>query len=113
MKHLLNILATWRLMELIRDEDAPYDALKRFREYVRVNRATYYADAPNVTRLERFYEEVGQVLECDWCLSIWCGLFVVVTTKENIVYTLAYSAGALFLTQFRAINWERFFKNIK
>lgn len=113
MKHFLNIMATWRLMELLRDEDAPYDVLKNVRLYIQSNAASY----ANITSFERFLYEVGSALRCNWCLSIWCGLFVALATRQNIVYALAYSAGALFITQFREADpldtWQRWIREME
>ena len=103
MKHILNILATWRLMILIKEEDAPFDILKRFRESIEHNLIygdRYFSKVPHSRLWElegRILNEIYEALQCDWCLSIWCGLFVAIATRQNIVYALAYSAGALFL----------------
>ena len=98
---------------MVRDEDAPYDAFKRFREHVRVNRPSYYGGNPSGGNLERLYEEVGQILECNWCLSVWCGLFVAIVTKTNPIYALAYSAGSLFITFWHDQSWSVWIRDIK
>lgn len=111
MKHLLNILATWRLMELLSDEDAPFDVLVKFRAYVDDNQyepsqtiGKIPIFAVNDTIKGRILHEIYEALNCSWCLSIWCGLFVALCTRQNLIYTLAYSAGALFLSpMFKAV----------
>lgn len=97
MKHILATLATWRLTILIQREDAPFDALKRFREHVNLERASNYFGVDNVPLKANIYEEIGQAIECDYCLSVWCGLFVALCTKQNLIYALAYSIGALIV----------------
>lgn len=100
MTHLLNILATWRLMEFIHDEDAPYDAMRRFRQYVNTHRANH----PQATRYESFLDELSQAIGCKWCLSVWCGWFVALTTGNGLLTGLAYSAGAILIDQVRSLK---------
>jgi hypothetical protein len=101
-------------MELLRDENAPFDVLVKFRDYVDNNRhfefilpdyQTGKKQAPvNDTIKGRILHEVYEALNCKWCLSIWCGLFVALCTRQNLIYTFAYSAGALFLSPiFKAV----------
>lgn len=106
MKHILNIMATWRLMELLRDEDAPFDVLERFRMQVR-----YDSNHSQNKLVKSVSNEIQEILNCDWCLSIWCGLFVAICTKQNLVFALAYSAGALFMGAIRNERWENWFNN--
>lgn len=92
MKHLLNSLAVWRLLYLIQEEDAPFEAMKKFRDHVVIK--WNYSDGLS----QKIYAEIGKAIECKWCLSVWLGFFVALATKENILYGFAYSAMALFIS---------------
>lgn len=98
-------------MELLSDESAPFDTLKNFREYVELNQYVPsqaiglipFFDV-NDTIKGRILHEVYEALNCKWCLSLWCGLFVALCTRQNLIYAFAYSAGALFLSPiFKAV----------
>lgn len=96
MKHILNILATWRIMELIQTEDAPFDILVIFRDYLHFN--YYRHNRQPITIKDKILNELYEAIECKWCLSVWIGFLVALFTGENILLGFAYSAGALFVS---------------
>lgn len=83
---IVGILATWRLAQLLHDEDGPWQIFARLRDVAGVRYDEWsrpYSD-----------KQVGKMLSCFWCTSIWAALFV---TKGKVRETLAYSAGAILL----------------
>lgn len=113
---IVNTLITWRLVEMIQTEDAPFEVLKRFREYLEDNsRVDYviphyetgkFTDVKNDTLKGRILAEINEAVQCHWCLSIWVGCFVAVATGENILCGFAYSAGSLLINHFHNEKWE-------
>jgi hypothetical protein len=61
------ILATWRLTNLISDEDGPGDVLEWMRYKVGVRRNEHN---------QRYGRNgLAQGILCPWCLSVWVGMF--------------------------------------
>lgn len=95
MKHLLNILTVWRISEMLYDEEGPYDSLKRFRDYVKLNKATGGGKNAKQSGYGRLLHEIDEALDCMWCRTVWIGFFVAKATGQPLLYGFAYSAGAL------------------
>lgn len=85
MKHILNILVTWRLQRMIRLEDGPYSVFEQFRDHAQLQALTG----------NRLWYEVHEALNCPYCLSVWAGFVVAWSQDEPLIYGLAYSTGAL------------------
>lgn len=106
-KHLLNILATWRITEILVDEDAPFDLASRLRSYAvkhayKVRQDEY---GRTVAGASGIWYEVNRALECRWCLSVQIGIMIAIITRTNPLWGFAYSAGSLmFGNLFEAIQ---------
>lgn len=96
MKHILNILATWRITEILIDEDAPFDLASRLRSYA-LKRAFNSTDDFGNWQVKGggVWYEVNRALECRWCLSVNVGIAVAIITRTNPLWGFAYSAGSL------------------
>lgn len=97
MKHLLNILATWRITEILIDEDAPFDLAARLRSYALKHAYTVRKDkhGKTVAGASGIWYEINRALECRWCLSVQIGIIVAIVTRTNPLWGFAYSAGSL------------------
>lgn len=85
MKHLLNILATWRLQRMIRLEDGPYSIFDKLRDHAQ----------EQAFKDNRLWREVHEALQCQKCLSVWVGFVVALSAGEPLIYGFAYSVGSL------------------
>lgn len=63
MTYLILALATWRISNLLVNEDGPWSMFARVRAWAGVRY--------NMVTLER---ESGGAFTCIWCMSIWIGL---------------------------------------
>lgn len=90
MIHIMNILATWRISELVADESGPYKVLEKTRHTI-ASRA----------RVNPHAKEVTTAINCVFCRTVYIGwLVAMMTGQKNWVWTgLAYSAGAILITQ--------------
>lgn len=96
-KHILNILATWRICEILIDEDAPFDLASRLRSYA-IKRAfeVHRDDYGNwQAKGGGVWYEVNRALECRWCLSVQVGIAIAIVTRTNPLWGFAYSAASL------------------
>lgn len=113
-KHLLAVLATWRITSILTEEDAPFDFALKLREYAYNNsekpnakvardiaeklgitvKTDYHVYHEGSLKSSLLYE-VHKVLSCKWCASVWVGLLVTGVTKVNPLWAFAYSAGSL------------------
>lgn len=96
--HLLNILATWRITRLLGvdyGERGPFAILDRVREYVENKRVEAYNHNKSAFEQSNFWHETNEALRCEWCLSVWVGIALAIVTRQNVLWGLAYSAGAL------------------
>lgn len=84
-------IATWRLTEILLDEDAPFEMAKKLRLWAATN-----GDKALIMELHK-------ALSCPWCLSVWLGWFVAILQKDKgwFITGFAYSAIAIFLVMFR------------
>jgi hypothetical protein len=89
---MIEILATWRLASLLVDEDGPFEVFAKLRDFVGVQYDAY--SQPRGTN------EVSKALTCIWCTSVWTALFIaIIRRKVSIVNVLAWSAGAIFISE--------------
>ncbi|MCX7860263.1 hypothetical protein [Chloroflexus sp.] len=84
---IIAVLAIWRLTHLLHAEDGPWDLFARLRQWAGSG----------------FW---GQLLDCFYCLSLWCALPVALyygaTWIEAGLYWLAFSGGAIVLERLTA-----------
>jgi Protein of unknown function (DUF1360) len=88
MKHLLRFgvaaLATWRLTHLLANEDGPADAIARVRERLGAS-------------------ELGELMDCFHCTSIWIAMpfafYVAKKPADRVAAWLALSAAACLLQE--------------
>ena len=95
MNLLLVGLAAWRLTSLIREERGPFLMFTRFRELCGV---THNEDGAPVNFPDT---EIGLVLSCSKCLSIWVGLVILLAERTRwgqlLAAVLTVSAGVVAL----------------
>lgn len=91
-RFLIGGIATWRITEILLDEDAPFELAKRLRD----NAAIYAPDSPLILELHK-------ALSCPWCLSVWVGWIVALFQGDKgwLLTGFAYSAIAIFLVTAR------------
>jgi len=70
MDYLILMLATWRLSSLITHELGPFDIFERFRVVIGVREGEYGKYGTN---------QLSKGIACLWCVSVWVGLFWVVS----------------------------------
>lgn len=80
MKHLINVLATFRLTYFILYDDAPFSLMAQLREAAGVKLNIY--GHPYGTN------ELSKAMSCAWCCSLWLGLLF---ARGNVKEALAYS----------------------
>ena len=87
------LLATWRVSLLLVEEAGPYNVFGRLRK-----RAGVRADQPS-DAAPREPGELGKMLSCVWCASVWVGLSLTIVQRVCpwLVRCLAASAGAIAL----------------
>lgn len=100
--HLMNILATWRLTELLVDERGFYAIFDKVREYAysRSTSPDFQPDTRGV--VQELYQsktgvwaEISAMLECRYCTSVTVGICLAIVTRQNVLYGFAYSAASL------------------
>ena len=81
---IVKALAVWRISNLLVDEDGPYDIARKIRAI---------ANDKN--------QQLGAMLDCLWCTSVWVALFVTFIPYDWIVILMpfALSAGALYVNK--------------
>ena len=90
-------LAAWRIANLIVDdsEDGPFDILPKIRHILGIR----YDSRNRMLSVDkpRLYKELGRMVSCMWCLSLWVGLLIILVPEQFrvIFWHFAISAGAL------------------
>jgi len=90
-------LAAWRIANLIVDdsEDGPFDILPKIRYVLGIR----YDSRNRMLSVDkpRLYKELGRMVSCMWCLSLWVGLLIILVPEQFrvIFWPFAISAGAL------------------
>lgn len=89
-KYVIFVVVVWRLTHLISSEDGPFDIIFRLRKLLG----------------NSFF---GKLMDCFYCLSIWCGLacawYAADNWKEVIVLTLYYSGASILLEKLTNKNF--------
>jgi hypothetical protein len=85
---LISMLATWRLCHLVASEDGPFDLIARLR----------HVAGDSIW---------GRLMDCHWCLSIWCAIpfaaWMAQDIQQGMALWLAISAGSCLTGQFSAL----------
>lgn len=81
---LLLILATWRLSHLLSKEDGPYDIATRIRYWAGVRYDKNSSEYPET--------ELGKLVMCMYCNSVWIGMGLVALYALSPKLTLLLSA---------------------
>jgi Protein of unknown function (DUF1360) len=98
--HIVAIRAVWRMTVMINREAGPLDLLAKARHLIGIR----------YTSMSQCYAEnvIGRMVCCRKCLSIWVALALVlialpgISWREVIVYTLAWSGGAILVDRWEA-----------
>lgn len=87
-RFLIGAIATWRITEILLDEDAPFELASHLRTQVRA-RASHHI----------LFKEMSKAFNCVWCLSVWVGWIVAILQldKRWFLTGFAYSAIAIFV----------------
>lgn len=99
MLHLLAILATWRIANMLwtkAAEDGPFDLLKNIRDFLSRWRMT------------------GKMIECEQCCSVWAaGLVGILYALGQLqpaflwpIYVLGYSGAVCILYMVLEMGWR-------
>lgn len=107
-KHLLAILATWRVTEILNSEAAPFELALKLRRYAYKHGSYSVIPDYDTGKMKQanspFWREINDMLSCTWCLSVHVGLLIAIITRVNPLWGFAYSAGSLLFDKiFRAI----------
>ena len=89
----ISILATWRIANLLVNEQGPGDLLGLLRDRIGVA----YDEQSNAYGKN----VIASAFVCIWCLSIWIGwgVALVVAPEQWFLHGLAYSAGAIMINR--------------
>jgi hypothetical protein len=94
LKLLIRILATWRLASLLHSEEGPFEVFAQLRDVAGVR---YDEHSKPVSD-----NQIGKMLSCFWCTSVWAAAIVGVLQGElNVLHILSDSAGAILIEQVR------------
>lgn len=102
MKFLIHSLITWRLtLMFLVDNDGwaergPYGILDKFRDMIGL-RWDAYGQPIKTT-------EIGLLLTCIYCLSVWVGLIVATLSGKHPGYGLALSAATLLIDRIKHVH---------
>jgi len=99
LRFIVAALTTWRIAYMFTVELGPFDVFKRLREYAKVDYLR--ADGWPVTNL-------GRLLSCIKCLSIWSGLFcaiLMLTPLWIVMLPLALSAITIIIKE-QVVTYE-------
>ena len=94
-------LAAWRIANLIVDdsEDGPFDILPKIRYLLGIR----YESKGRMLSVDKpsIYRELGRMVSCMVCLSLWVGLLLVLIPEQFriILWPFAISAGALLVNK--------------
>ncbi len=89
---IVRILATWRLTQLLHHEMGPWEVFAKVRDLAGIRYNEYSEPISD--------SQIGKMLLCFWCTSIWAALIVAVLDRRfNLVEILAHSAGAILIEQ--------------
>lgn len=94
-------LATWRVSYMLVHERGPFAIFKGLRDSQLVPDAEYIKADPNHQAIPVTLTELGQLLACVWCLSVWVAplLMVVDRFAPRLIDALAISAGAIWVNK--------------
>lgn len=113
-KHILAILATWRLTEILISENAPFDIALKAREIAEREGVKVVYDyngnhkiAQRIAK-NKWYFELYKALSCRYCMSVQVGIAIAIVTRVNPLWGFAYSAGSLLFDKlFEAIPQKK------
>jgi len=93
-------LATWRISNLIVDEDGPWDILAKFRKFVGV-----FYDERSVRQGGNI---IANAMVCVWCISIWIAAFItgifLIAPEITIIVALPFAMSAFAIIIGEIIN---------
>lgn len=103
MAYLILALATWRISNLLVNEDGPGDIFTRLRALVgvRYDDVTFQPSASN---------DVAEAFTCIWCMSVWVGLILMIAWSLWpqpalwIATVFALSAGVIIVDRITDAN---------
>lgn len=95
---ILTVLATYRISRMVAEEDGPYSVIDTLRSHTGVTRTEFGFHV-------KYDNELGKMISCPLCLSVWVGLVLVVGLKllpgptRFIVAVLGVSGGSVALSR--------------
>jgi len=103
------ILATWRLVSLLANEEGPYQVFEKFRHFVGVR----YADENDINSDRYGLNQFARLVLCPWCSSVWIGITwtILFALSQFVTFYLALpfalSAGAILLHEWTEANLRK------
>jgi len=103
------ILATWRLVSLLANEEGPYQVFERIRYLVGVR----YTDENDKNSDRYGLNQFARLILCPWCSSVWIGMgwALLFGLSQFVTFYLALpfalSAGAIFLHEWNEANLRK------
>ena len=108
LKLVILSLACWRISAFISYEDAPFDLMLKFREWIGIKHdIDGLPFSVEDTQGGRFVFEIAEMVSCVWCLSFWIGLAL------TLLFLMDYEWWYLmpFVLSAGAIGWEGLVNN--
>lgn len=109
---ILSVLTTWRISNILVNEDGPFDFAKILREKSGIiaiedlppNEQMLYSEDVEFTHNNSFF---AKLFSCIWCISVWVGfvvsmylgIFKLIDKKMIPLYTFALSALTIFIDE--------------
>lgn len=93
---IVKSLATWRLTNLVHNEEGPFQFFTRLRAWLGIH---YDSLGPIVVSRGLKGEIAKAVVNCFLCASIW-GAIVVFLIPTRLLYPLAYSTVAILIHKY-------------
>jgi hypothetical protein len=96
---IVNGLATWRISNMLVEEEGPYDIFERLRHRLGVQ---YLEDGAAYS-----HNEWGKLFTCVWCMSVWVGaiVFIVSTLTGVAWFGIPFALSALAIIINEAVSW--------
>ena len=101
MIYIIMALATWRISNLIVNEDGPWELLERLRNFIGVKDGPYGKYGTNV---------IARGISCVWCLSVWIGAILtaiyLILPDVTLPLTLPFALSTVAVILDEVINGE-------
>ena len=83
LEFIVASIATWRITHMIREEQGPFDIIRRFRD-------VFIKETKSGTETRWV---IGELISCFFCLSVWVAAVFAILLSSGIVNFLLYTCG--------------------